>query len=479
MRARDPTLMPHRRASERSCSPSAGISQVGSHVDGTVGALLDVMDVHAERQLIKTAGLSEQLEAVQNDMRDVAANVRVANSGREQDSQHLAEMHTALNDLRIALAHLDAQQRDNGPTATSIDERLKSNQAQIFQALEEIQAMLKSSPLDSTNSEAKSGLMTGKQPSTCLPDGYSSASELLDLTDIRQKLDMLVELSVPKPDSVSSLPPPRPHLDASHQVARPEPTDQAAQPHESTMHNVKGSMDSDEDLRHDEDARAQLIEQQAESVRYLNELNTWLETFVNGGTAQIMAIAEDVQRLCKALGSADELQGDPYGSAAAGASQPATFTVLQGMRRLADDSKRRDRDSAHLLGMMNGLVAALNEDMRKNAEMRNAYTTESVLGVIERQRQDQERMLRSLADELSDDIRGERLRFVEAMKEATAINVQIHVEEFKKELTREVLISTQEVGRLQRERQLLEQQIADLFAFYSKQKQTVLVSANV
>jgi len=79
------------------------------------------------------------------------------------------------------------------------------------------------------------------------------------------------------------------------------------------------------------------------------------------------------------------------------------------------------------------------------------------------------------------------------MKEATAINVQsikfchllqsislrsstVHVEEFKKELTREVLISTQEVGRLQRERQVLEQQIADLFAFYSKQKQTVTVS---
>ena len=55
----------------------------------------------------------------------------------------------------------------------------------------------------------------------------------------------------------------------------------------------------------------------------------------------------------------------------------------------------------------------------------------------------------------------------------------VHVEEFKKELTREVLICTQEVGRLQRERQLLEQQIADLFAFYSKQKQTVLVSEHI
>ena len=55
------------------------------------------------------------------------------------------------------------------------------------------------------------------------------------------------------------------------------------------------------------------------------------------------------------------------------------------------------------------------------------------------------------------------------------------MEEFKKELTREVLLMTQEVTRLQRERQGLEQQIADLFAFYAKQKQAgkvrVVVSA--
>jgi hypothetical protein len=107
----------------------------------------------------------------------------------------------------------------------------------------------------------------------------------------------------------------------------------------------------------------------------------WLETFVNGGTAQIMAIAEDVQKLCKTLGNTDELQGDPEGpmdadalaDAGAGHMETRTFTLLQGIRRLAEESKRRDRDSAHLLGTMNGLVAALNEDMRKNAEMRNTY----------------------------------------------------------------------------------------------------------
>ena len=81
------------------------------------------------------------------------------------------------------------------------------------------------------------------------------------------------------------------------------------------------------------------------------------------------------------------------------------------------------------------------------------------------------------------------------MKEATAINIHSkptsvsplprtrketkrkrpthnpdHVEEFKKQLTREVMIMTGEVGRLQKERQALEQQIADLFTFYAKQK---------
>ena len=68
------------------------------------------------------------------------------------------------------------------------------------------------------------------------------------------------------------------------------------------------------------------------------------------------------------------------------------------------------------------------------------------MALIEQQRQNQEHMLKSLATgmlrvsrvkfvaqwlmgmyarlELSNDIRGERLRFVEAMKEATQINVQ-------------------------------------------------------
>jgi hypothetical protein len=62
-------------------------------------------------------------------------------------------------------------------------------------------------------------------------------------------------------------------------VAKPE-SDQAIQPSGSITHNVKGGA-GDAEMRNINDAqpnddgtRAQIIEQQAESVRYLNELNT-------------------------------------------------------------------------------------------------------------------------------------------------------------------------------------------------------------
>jgi hypothetical protein len=206
----------HRRhASERSSSPTSTASHIGSQADGTVGALLDVVDVHAERQLIKTAELSDQLEGVQNDVRNVAANVRVAILGREEDSRHLAEIHTAVDDVRVALAHLDTQQHDNSTTAITIDERLQGNQTEIFQALEEIQSLLKSSTLTSAvDNGAKIGPITGGKRYASLPDSDNSGREHPDLTDIKQKLDLLVELSASKQDPVPSGPSHGPHLDA-------------------------------------------------------------------------------------------------------------------------------------------------------------------------------------------------------------------------------------------------------------------------
>lgn len=463
MRSREPTVAPTHDVSERPSPapittamghpPSEQQTPVASLSAGSIDALLDIMDVHAERQLIKTGELDDKLEDVQDSVRDIAANLHVAIAGRGEDSRNLAELCAAMDDVRSVLAYLNT----------------KACNAEVPEQ-EEAQAVVKSGPLGGTvDGETKSILIASEKPA-----GYGTIMEQADVSDLRRKLDMLLELFATQRNPACSA---IPRSEASlHSTPESEVANGASDRcDKATMDDAEGRTNNTQGqtILHDEGKSTQLMEQQAESVRYLNELNAWLEAFVNGSTAQFGAIAEDVQKLCKALGKVEELQHSP--DEEANADHPArTMTLLQSVRKLIADNQRRDRDSTHLLTTMNGLAAALNEDMRKNAEMRNAYTTESVMGAIERQRRDQERMLRALANELSDDIRGERLRFVEAMKEATAINVQIHVEEFKKELTREVLISTQEVDRLQRERQLLEQQIADLFAFYSKQKQSAL-----
>ncbi|KAI9067413.1 hypothetical protein FKP32DRAFT_1664365 [Trametes sanguinea] len=220
-------------------------------------------------------------------------------------------------------------------------------------------------------------------------------------------------------------------------------------------------------LKDAEEQRVTQMEQQTDSIRYLNELNTWLEAFVKHGTSQIEGVAAGVQQLCKELGPIEELQDVSEGD-----ERKPSGNLLSDIRKFLAQHQEREDCTANLNASVNGLVAAVQEDLQRNAEARNVF-------------------------KLTNEIRGERLRFVEAMRDATAINVQstvqihfslvvfvsdsaflVHVEEFKKELTREVMIMTQEVTRLQRERQGLEQQIADLFAFYAKQKKAGKVSTN-
>jgi len=50
----------------------------------------------------------------------------------------------------------------------------------------------------------------------------------------------------------------------------------------------------------------------------------------------------------------------------------------------------------------------------------------------------------------------------------------VHVEQLKQELSREVMAMTEEVRRLHNEKQQVENQISDLFAFYSKHKQELV-----
>ncbi|KAF9227408.1 hypothetical protein BS17DRAFT_806549 [Gyrodon lividus] len=216
-------------------------------------------------------------------------------------------------------------------------------------------------------------------------------------------------------------------------------------------------------LKTDEEQRKLQFDQQADSVRYLNELNSWLDAFVNNGTVHIQSVATNIEQLCSHLGVS--LQAETADG------QPPSHGILSEIRHFMSSVQSKVQGEDQLQASVGELTDAVQEHLKSGAERRDALVTDSVLEIINRQRHEQEQMLRALSSELTNEIRGERLRFVEAMKEATAINVQAHVEHFKAELSREVAAMTQDVGRLHQEKQVIEQQIADLFAFYSKQKQ--------
>jgi len=207
---------------------------------------------------------------------------------------------------------------------------------------------------------------------------------------------------------------------------------------------------------------------------------------VDNGTSNILNVAQGVQRLCDDLlpeATSSENEDDaPADEAKAKGIRTEIRSLLSHVESEGDKTSRIHEKLEELLE----LTKAASEKAPSAASDVGALLhlqrlcllqlqlmlldMDTLVGLINRQREDHETLLRNIASELSNDIRGERVRFVEAMKEATAINVQVHVEEFKKELSKEVMTMTCEVGRLQRERQMLEQQIADLFAFFAKQR---------
>ena len=188
-----PTPAPAAAVTTTGHLPSESPTPVGSLSEGTIDVLLDIMDVHAERQLIKTGELDYRLEDVQNGVRDVADNLRVAVSGREEDSRNIAEIRSVMVDVRSALASLSTK-------ADDADDVLSEQ--------EEIQTVVKCKAppgADAVGGEAKSSLlMTNEQPSEILRAGYGTGIEQADISDIRRKLDVLLELSAPQKNAATS-----------------------------------------------------------------------------------------------------------------------------------------------------------------------------------------------------------------------------------------------------------------------------------
>ncbi|KAF8757149.1 hypothetical protein RHS01_04045 [Rhizoctonia solani] len=190
-------------------------------------------------------------------------------------------------------------------------------------------------------------------------------------------------------------------------------------------------------------------------VAQQTELNVWLEKFVMNASMQMDNVRDRLVTLRQDLG----LESIPKGQEA----HPQG--VIQELHTMLEEQVKSAGDIASSL---NALLVSFNEEQARNAQARESLATDAVLKMIEVQRQEQERLLKQLASDLSSDIRGERIRFVEAMSQATSMNVQLHVEEFKKQLTHEVLALTDEVGRLREERKTIQHQIAQLFMVKSE-----------
>lgn len=202
-------------------------------------------------------------------------------------------------------------------------------------------------------------------------------------------------------------------------------------------------------IESDNGQRALQVQQQTDSVRYLNELNAWLESFVRNGTAQINGLATNVEQLCKDLGSGHEASGRG---------------ILNDIYNMLSELRNRS-DTSTLKYSVDKLAETIN------ASSQGTMNTQVLANFMERQRQDQGEFLRALTTEIFGEIKGERLRFVEAMKEATVINIQMQVDQLKKELARQVVIVAQDLGRLESEKREVETKIANLHAFHANQRQ--------
>ncbi|QRW08320.1 condensin complex subunit 1 [Ceratobasidium sp. AG-Ba] len=213
-------------------------------------------------------------------------------------------------------------------------------------------------------------------------------------------------------------------------------------------------------LRQDADHRTTQAEQTSELVRYSNELNAWLEKFVTSASTQMDNVGAGIGALRRDLGL------EPLLKAEEGSEDDKTQqNVLDQLRTaLGEQAKALGEVTTRL----DSLVTSIQSDLTQNEETRQQKVMETILKMVDTQKQEQEQLLRKLASDLSSDIRGERLRFVEAMSHATSMNIQVHVEEFKKQLTREVLALTDEVGRLRDERKTIQHQIAQLFLIKSE-----------
>ncbi|CDZ98163.1 hypothetical protein [Phaffia rhodozyma] len=216
-------------------------------------------------------------------------------------------------------------------------------------------------------------------------------------------------------------------------------------------------------LREQQAQRGAQSQQTSDIARYLNELNGWMEQFVRNGNKALDAVSYKVDHL------SDVISPPPLPSPQIGQDfhPPGLLGMVGEMHALLVEQQSRGLNGGGIDHQrIEGLLASLEHRQQGIEKERPAI--ESVMELLERQRAENYNMLQAIRQELKGEIQGERIRFVDAMSQATSVNVTQHLEEFKKLLSQEVGRSMTDLGRMREEKKLLESQIAELFAIKVK-----------
>ncbi|KAL5485245.1 hypothetical protein ACEPAI_7887 [Sanghuangporus weigelae] len=486
--------VPHpvsRQPSQRNIDNYAAIPTKAASESNDAHPLLALMQDHAEQQQSQTTDIGNQIISLQQDIRTMSTELRSVIAEQEPGTA----LRGALEDLRakmertattngaglqelhqkidLIVAQLSAQSAATSAEGDKIQKRPPSNNGSDVASGAVLDKI--SFSVDETREMIKNDMPLIKEKLSSLQDALAPT----DVSHIDAKLSELLEVYRSLRSSRIEVEAPPPSIKELRNISPdkapddPETGEKADQPDatakaatEEIGKPVAPDIESKLSevltlLRGGEESRKLGADQQTENARYLQELNKWLESFVSNGATQIQSVANNVKRICQELVPLQDVGGEK-----AEGEGPKSIGIRSEVAALASAMKAvEERDTA-----LKALVTETLQTVKGKEAENKPFNMDAVVQMIERQKQEQESTLRGIAAELSNDIRGERLRFVEAMKEATAINVQVHVEEFKKELGKEVMMMTCEVGRLQRERQMLEQQIADLFTFFAKQR---------
>ncbi|KAF8639549.1 hypothetical protein AX17_001454 [Amanita inopinata Kibby_2008] len=451
-------------------------NQVGDK--GTLGVLplLDLLRNHISEQQEHVTRLGDQIACLQDGVQQLPQEITcILGSSREGDGPQVQQMVTRVD--RKVEASVDILEGIEEKLTTlgsswqsHADAKAKHDRhaAEARRSLDDIQGLLKSSfPAVFARlaqiQEAQESGGQAKNERPPLADRNKELPPVIDLSVVLSKLDALLSMQ----------------RKVSMPIAGKANSSKLVDSGGKEIKNELAKISSL--LVQNNHQRVLHSQQQADSVRYLTELNAWLEAFVNNGTSEIQTVAANVEHLCRALGCSGQANVGGSSTDLVGPSN-----LIQDLRELVASDQAREKNYAELQKSIDILLEAT-----KNS---NLTDLGSVVDVIEQHRQDQANLFKAMTNgtqgtslfsldsgvpaELSTEIRGERLRFVEAMKEATSINIQAQLEQFKQSLATEVVNISNEIGRLHQEKRAIESQVQELAAFHEKQRHLSGMRAN-